>query len=314
MRDAGGRAAVLGILFLAAAAGPALPAGAAADRPSPLVRFLPYPEVLEGWTVTDEPQSFEGDDLFAYIDGGAEIYHEYGFSRALVQDYRRGEDSISLEIFEMRSPAAAFGVFTFKRGPDGEAVDIGAGASLEGYYLNFWKGRFLVTLTGTKASEAMTAGLLAAARSVAARIDSAGERPSLAEALPGDDLVPSSVRYIKGPLGFMNVCPSFPGDIVPFREGIKGDYADGSLLIILAYGSPGEAWAALGRAETSFRMSPGHRKVARGGDRLRVAGAGGRPFGLAARGSALIIVIGAASPDAEAAIMDAAAAKMVPET
>lgn len=311
MKTAGRRAALLGVLVLAAAAAPALRAAAADTGPSPLARYLPSPEALEGWTAPDEPRSYERDDLFIYINGGAEIYHEYGFARVLVQDYQRGEDSLSLEIYEMRSPAAAFGVFTFKRGPDGEAVAIGDGASLEGYYLNFWKGRFCVTLTGMNASEATVAGILAASRSVAARIDGTGEAPALAGTLPGDGLVPSSVKYIKGPLGFMNVYPSFPGNIVPFREGIKGDYADGHSLIVLAYGSPGEAWAALGRAETSFRMSSKYGKVARGGDALRVADADRRSFGLAVRGSVLVIVIGAASPDAEAAIIKAAAAKVV---
>jgi hypothetical protein len=114
----------------------------AAAAASPLSRYVPPPSELGDWTVKDGSQAFERDDLFLYINGGAEIYHEYGFVRVLIQDYWRGEDSISLEIFEMADPAAAFGMFTFKRGPNGETVSVGTDASLEGYYLNFWKGRF----------------------------------------------------------------------------------------------------------------------------------------------------------------------------
>jgi hypothetical protein len=313
-RGPGAVRAVLGVLLLAAASAPSSPAGGAAEGVSPLAKYLPSPATLGGWAVKDPPQAFEQDDLFLYIDGGAEIYHEYGFVRVLVQDYWRGEDSISLEIYEMTTPAAAFGIFAFKRGPDGEPVDIGAGASLEGYYLNFWKGRFLVTLTGMNASEATVRGLLAAARSVAARIDESGAVPHLAGALPPDGLVPSSVKYMKGPLGLLNVYPFLPGNVFAPREGVKGDYPDGHSLLILAYGSAGEASEALGRAEVAFRAGSRYRRVTRDGATLRVADEDGRAFRIAARGDVLIVVFGASSPDVEAGIVEAAAARVARAT
>ncbi len=311
MRPGGKASAFLGgalALFL-------LASGPAAARPddtgaaSPLSRFVPPPSELGGWTVKDGPQAFERDDLFLYINGGAEIYHEYGFSRVLIQDYWRGEESISLEIFEMADPAAAFGMFSFKRGPNGTPVSVGSDASLEGYYLNFWKDRFLVTLTGMNASESTVNGILAAARGVDSRLQGAAGPPALARVLPAAGLVPSSIKYLKGPLGLRNVYPFFAGNVFAFRDGIKGDYADGHSLFILTYDSPAAAAEALERAAAAFREGTRYRGLSRTGDSLCAADEDGRPLRCAARGRALLIVSGAA-PDSEAALIDEAAAKV----
>jgi hypothetical protein len=107
----------------------------------PLREYLPADGAAPGWARDGEPQEFEGEDLYSYIDGGAEIYQEYGFRRVVVQDYRnpRGK-SVSLELFEMDSPAAAYGMFTFKRSGKGRSLGLGGGGEIEAYYLNFWKG------------------------------------------------------------------------------------------------------------------------------------------------------------------------------
>ena len=49
--------------------------------------YLPADNAAAGWAKDGAPQEFEGEDLYTYIDGGAEIYQEYGFRRVIVQDY-----------------------------------------------------------------------------------------------------------------------------------------------------------------------------------------------------------------------------------
>ena len=71
-----------------------------------------------------------------------------------------GKHFISLEIYEMDSPAAAFGIYSFNSGQGGEALDVGTEALLQEYYLNVWKGRYLLVLTGADSEETTRAGLL----------------------------------------------------------------------------------------------------------------------------------------------------------
>jgi len=213
-------------------------AAAAPRSEGPLRAYLPGDTAVPGWAMDGAPQEFEGEDLYIYIDGGAEIYEEYGFARVIVQDYKNtAGKSVSLEIFEMEAPAAAFGMFTFKRSGRGRSLELGGGSELESYYLNFWKGRFLVTLTGFDESEGTVVGLLSIGRAVAAKLPGGGEAPGLIAALPAEGLRPGSVKYLKGVLGLNNVYPFYAARGLAFKEAVRGIYDRGETLILLDYGS-----------------------------------------------------------------------------
>jgi hypothetical protein len=207
-------------------------------------------------------QEYEGEDLYTYIDGGAEIYQEYGFARVILQDYKNpAGKSVSLEIFEMKTPEAAFGMFSFKRSGSGKAVPVGAGAELESYYLNFWKGRFLVTLTGFDEARETVDGLRAIGAAVDARLPADGREPPLVGALPADGLRPGSVKYFKGLLGLNNLYSFGTARGLGFAAGVRGLYDDGAALLLLDYGSAGtrqQAWpelrAFLGGSERFARV------------------------------------------------------------
>lgn len=218
--------------------------------PVALTSLLPADNEASSWLRDGEPRSYEGEDLYDYIDGGAEIYHEYGFRRAVVQDYRSASGrSISLEVFEMGSPESAYGMYTFKRSGKGRGVPLGAGADLETYYLNFWRGRFLVTLTGFDEDAETLDGILSMGQAVDAKLPEGEGEPEIVKALPQPGLRPGSVKFFKGLLGFSSVSafPSARG--LDFRSGIKGDYEDGTTLILLEYGSS----EALSRAWKDLR-------------------------------------------------------------
>jgi len=237
MRPTTGRAVRPGLLPALVVLGCA---GLAASllQEGPLIRFLPSGNEVPGWARDGEPQEYEGEDLYTYIDGGAEIYQEYGFRRVIVQDYENSAGmSVSLEIFEMATPAAAFGMFTFKRSGQGKSLDLGGGAELESYYLNFWEGRFLVTLTGFDDSRGTIEGLVALAGIVGQRLPEGGRSPGLVGALPTEGLVAGSVKYFKGLLGLNNVYPFYTARGLAFAEGTRGLYGDGTALILLDYGS-----------------------------------------------------------------------------
>lgn len=214
-----------------------------------LAAYLPADGAAPGWVKDGDAQEFVGEDLYAYIDGGAEIYQEYGFRRVILQDYKNAAGkSVSVEIFEMEDPSAAFGIFTFKRSGQGKSVPIGSGAELEDYYLNFWKGRFLATLTGFDETAGTIEGLLAVAGTVDKKMDETAGPPGLVAALPGEGLRPGSVKYLKGPLGLSNVYAFQTARGLAFTDAVKGDYNNGSTLILMAYESAearASAWSEL---------------------------------------------------------------------
>jgi hypothetical protein len=70
---------------------------------------------IPGLVVT-QTGHFSGNALFGYMDGGAELYREFGFVDLTVQEMQVGDHQLLLELFCMRDSLAAFGVFSVFRG------------------------------------------------------------------------------------------------------------------------------------------------------------------------------------------------------
>lgn len=267
----------------------------------PLRAYLPTGNAAPGWARDGEPLEYEGEDLYIYIDGGAEIYQEYGFRRVILQDYKNAAGkAVSLEIFEMETPAAAYGIFTFKRSGSGKGIPLGAGAELEAYYLNFWKGRFLVTLTGFDEAPETIDGLLAVGGIVDSKIRDGGGTPGLVAALPEKGLRPGSVRYLKGLIGLNNVYPFYTAHGLAFTEAVKGIYESGATLIVLDYGTAGARAAAWLELRAYLERSDRFKRA--GGEQAGVFlfhDGKGRHVAFAESGPRLVVGV---SPDAAASL------------
>jgi len=217
-----------------------------------LRQFLPGKE-LKNWQAEDSPQQYGGDDLYLYINGGAEIYHEYGFEQVIVQDYSNKQGkSISIELFEMSGPESAFGMYRFKSSSLGKELSIGDGAGLEDYYLNFWKGKYLITLTGFDADTETVLGLKQIAEAIDARIKSEASVPKLVKMLPKKGLIKPSIKYFKGSLALMNSFKFFAEENIPLQKGVRGDYAAGHSVFIFKYESIDEGLKAFGEVKEKF--------------------------------------------------------------
>ena len=212
-----------------------LPQAVLADQGTP-ADVLPKDGDIESWIRHRPQQHYAGEALYEYINGGAEIYHEYGFVQVIVQDYVNDlGKSVSVEIYEMTSPTSAYGMYTFKTNSKGKRISIGCDAQLADYYMNFWKGPFLVTLTGFDETEETREGLLDIAKSVSSKIPVGGKNPRIVSLLPEEDLVAQSYKYFTGFLGLRNSHPFFSLDILGFEEGIKGDYFGGFSFFLFCF-------------------------------------------------------------------------------
>jgi len=213
---------------------------------SPLAEALPKDGEVAGWVKHRSMQHYEGEDLYEYIDGGAEIYHEYGFMQVFVQDYvNEAGKSISVEIFEMTSPASAFGMYTFKTNARDKKIRIGTDGQLADYYMNFWKGSILVTLTGFDDTEKTRNGLQDIAIKIDLKIPAGGDRPRIFLHLPEENLSAQSLKYFTGILGLRNSHPFFNLDIAGFEQGIKGDYSGGFSFFLFRFRGKNESQRAL---------------------------------------------------------------------
>jgi hypothetical protein len=240
------------LLLAAASGGPGLPGQAGA------------------WRAVDEGVGYDAGTIFQYIDGHAEVYLAYGMKTCRARRYvgPEGEGDLLLDLFEMTSPADAYGVFTHDQ--DGEAVLIGQGALFRYGWLSFWKGRYFVSITAQPDGERARAAALELGRAVAAALAEEGEPPVLVSRLPSQGLVPRSVRYLRHPQ-VLNA-HLFLGDGNPLRLGPQGRLALGryqrgdqtALLLVAEYADSADAAAAEQALADRFTQSGGPGRAGNG--------------------------------------------------
>ena len=156
-----GKVAVLGVVLVAlsvtAGTGPAM--------------FIPADNALPGWSLTEAPPVYIGEDLFQYIDGGAELYLKNGFKAAAAGSYKNSDGGyINLDIYEMTDTAGAEAVYHHKAGDGGKSLSLGDEAALFDYYLLLRQGRYFVTVTGDGQNDQDRDSLIALARMVVEKL------------------------------------------------------------------------------------------------------------------------------------------------
>ena len=98
-------------------------------------------DTVPGWTRDGDTETYNSDTLYDLVDGQADAFFAYNFEQVAVQNYA-GEDTVlRIEIWQLATPADAYGLFTRNR--SGEPADIGnEGDTDVGRRLAFWKDRY----------------------------------------------------------------------------------------------------------------------------------------------------------------------------
>ena len=69
---------------------------------------------LNGGTLITE-KTYDGSSLWGYINGGADLYLEYGFRKLFLQEISKDQKAYKIEIYQMIDPESAFGIFSVSR-------------------------------------------------------------------------------------------------------------------------------------------------------------------------------------------------------
>lgn len=195
---------------------------------------LYLPDTIEGWSLSDKPDIFTGDDLFQHINGGAEIYHEYGFNKVISGVYKNKDlKSINVEIYEMKNAEAAYGIYSFKTAKEGKLVDLnGSPGNLEDYYLNFVAGKFKITLVGFDSKKDTIAGILDIAKNISKILPKSNFfMPEISNELKIVRIKPIHTKYIRGELALFNIYKFADLNLFNIKEGVVGYYEDFKIFV-----------------------------------------------------------------------------------
>jgi hypothetical protein len=220
----------------------------AAEKQSATTIVLPpspkalLPDAFDGW-VTTEPSNVVTDA--AQLDAAsAAALKEYGFNAALLANYKRGSDTLSMRALRFDDASGAYGAYTYYRQNGWPKEDIGTGAASDHNRILFWQGTTVVDATFSRIGP-MTAGeLREIARQLPVPTGNRAMIPPILANLPQAKIDGQTTHYAEGPAGYAGSGGALPPGLVDFDKGAEAVTASYSLtsgkatLTIIDYPTP----------------------------------------------------------------------------
>lgn len=174
-------------------------------------------------------RNFNGESLYGYIDGGADLYLEYGFSDVTVTEFLKAKSKYKVEIYRMKDADAAFGIFSVSRFRCLVRPAFTPFTCQNRYQLQVCKGRYYINIindTGTPADTAFSSEL---ARRLIPEINETDFDPADYFYETDPDTLKKYAFLVKGRLGIQNSVPEtekYLADAVNYKALIirEGNY------------------------------------------------------------------------------------------
>ncbi len=155
--------------------------------------------VPKEWTLYDNKVlRFTAKSLYEHINGRAEFFLAFDAIDLTFASYEKAgvkNTSINVSVYDMASPANAFGVYSGERSDDALPLDLGRAAYRSGANYYFWKGQYYIQIVASNETEALQRTGLDLARQLADFLPDSGAAVWGLSAMPREGLVPDSVQF-----------------------------------------------------------------------------------------------------------------------
>ena len=212
---------------------------------SDINKLLPDSKACNGWQKDGEAETYNAANLYDFIDGGADIYLEYGFVQAITQEYQKDNFVVTIDIFQMKSAEAAYGIYSSIRNKDDQQLAIGAEGILTDYQVTFRQDCYFVVVTGYDKEEKTQNALKLLGESVSNKIPPSSEKPSQLSLLPQKYCRANSIGIINGVLALNKVLYLAHQDVLDINnknvQGVFAEYGNEEEqvhLLIIKYENP----------------------------------------------------------------------------
>jgi len=202
---------------------------------------------ITNWKLSSPVSIYDKKTIFDYIDGAAELYLAYGFAKVASAEYKNGQTSIMIDVYDMAIPENAFGVYSLNRYQEANYVSIGNEGILTDANLDFWKGNYYCKVYSFDPSEEYQKIVSEFGSKLASRIQDVGEEPAILKKLPQNGLIPKTAKFFTRKLGLDNIHFVSEDDLFSLTGNTKGAVADYTLnesrfpLFIIEYPSQQKA-------------------------------------------------------------------------
>lgn len=157
--------------------------------------LFPKSGEMSGWKYKGDVRVFANNKLWEYIDGGADVYLDYGFIQVATIEFVNDKRSFVADIYEFKSTEGAFGMYARERAPTYHFIKIGGEGYHEGISLNFYQAKYYVKLSAFSDDKPTSSALLACAEIVSKRIGGKDITPAGLALLPAGQRVAHSESF-----------------------------------------------------------------------------------------------------------------------
>lgn len=156
-------------------------------------------------------REFKGSALWGYINGGADLYLEYGFDFLRVENIKLEEQEFIVNIYRMKNAAAAFGIFSVSWfNCEGKFPEHNV-SCLSQYQLQFVKAQYYISIINETGNAKAREIDLKLARILSTKIEGNDFNLPVVFRKKEFDGIHGQARFMKGRLGIENGFPAWSG-------------------------------------------------------------------------------------------------------
>ena len=148
---------------------------------------------------------YDGSSLWGYIDGGADLYLEYGFDRLSAQEIQDGGSKYRVDIYKMNSPEAAYGIFSVSSFKCSQQ-SVSEFSCVTPYQVLAAKGKYFISVVNEKGTADEQKFTKAVVNKILSHISASGF--TLPAQLKEVKYI-KDVKFINGILGIQNALPDY---------------------------------------------------------------------------------------------------------
>ena len=173
-----------------------------AQNELPKIESSDFPAIKINFT-----ENYNGNSLWGYIDGGADIYLEYGFAKLIAQEIVLETKKYKVDVYKMNNAEDAFGIFSVSKFKC-SGKSISKYCCITEYQAMAAKGSYYISVINEKG----TAEEQKFTQSIAEKILSQIKEDDYTVPKPfGSEPLVRNVKFINGILGVQNSIPEMEG-------------------------------------------------------------------------------------------------------
>lgn len=275
------------------------------------------PVAVGGMRIIAPKRLYEGpNELFDYIDGGADPYLEFSFVRVATATYAADGAKLRADLWEFKTADDAFGAYSQDRSAGAGPLDVGDEGAVKvepDGRASVWVrgGPYMMSIIPAGGASTEEQAVLLARETFDALNAPAAPRPEICRRLPSEELNPDSVRFARTP---RHLYPIGLSDDVIGALGLTGSavaaYGEYGVapattgLVLVRYADAADARAAAGRYSEVCNSRGYEAREAEGVPAFRVAE--GKFSAVGSAGLHLGVSLSAPTREAAAALVRAA--------